>query len=159
MRTQLWDRMAQHLKDVHFPLARTWRKYVSWGTAPRGARAASGVGKLMEGMQLELNELQSQLLLRTNTVTAYLPPLAWAARAPGAPVTFQVHNTSCAPSCPRTIHDFKRNIQNTWNNSFPTVDIKQPGWWVFPQNGKTHTYTRSNPYDCFSLRSGANTPT
>lgn len=30
----------------------------------------------MEGMQLELNELQSQLLLRTNTVTAYLPPLA-----------------------------------------------------------------------------------
>lgn len=33
MRTQLWDRMAQHLKDVHFPLARTWRKYVSWGCA------------------------------------------------------------------------------------------------------------------------------
>lgn len=33
------------------------------------------IEKLMEEVQLELDELQSQLLPHTNTVTASLPPL------------------------------------------------------------------------------------
>lgn len=43
---------------------------------PQGVRMLPPeLEKLMEEMQLELDELQSQLLPHTNTVTANLPPL------------------------------------------------------------------------------------
>lgn len=48
--------------------------------------------------KLELDELQSQLLPHTNTVTPNLPPLPRVATVTGVPMTFQVQNTSCAPT-------------------------------------------------------------